>query len=58
MGFLVSDDIVAIDQASLDVIHEKKPDIFYKENRVDPSKQIKYGEEIGLGSSSYQIIEI
>ena len=58
MGFLVSDDIVAIDQASLDLIHEEKPDVFYEKNRVNPSKQIKYGEEINLGSSSYQIIEI
>lgn len=58
IGFLVSDDIVAIDQASLDLIHNEKPDVFYEKNRVDPSKQIKYGEEIGLGSSSYQIIEI
>ena len=58
MGFLVSDDIVAIDQASLDLVYKEKPDVFYKKNRIDPSKQIKYGEEIGLGSSSYQIIEI
>jgi uncharacterized Fe-S center protein len=57
-GFLVSDDIVAIDQASLDIINDERPDVFYEKNRVDPSKQIKYGEEINLGSSSYKLIKV
>jgi len=35
-----------------------KKDIFEKENNVSLLKQIKYGEEIGLGPSSYQLIEI
>jgi len=35
-----------------------KKDIFEKGNNVSPLKQIKYGEEIGLGSSSYQLMEI
>lgn len=58
IGYLVSDDPVAVDQASLDLINQKKPDIFQKENNVDPSKQMKYGEEIGLGSRSYKLVEI
>ena len=58
IGYLVSDDPVAIDKASLDLINDVKPDIFLKENKVDPFKQIKFGEEIGLGNSSYQLIEI
>lgn len=58
IGYLVSDDPVAIDKASLDLVHDIKPDIFEKENNVSPFKQIKYGEEIGLGSSKYQLIEI
>ena len=58
IGYLVSDDPVAIDKASLDLINDVKKDIFEKENNVSPLKQIKYGEEIGLGSSSYQLIEI
>lgn len=58
IGYLVSDDPVAIDKASLDLVHDIKPDIFEKENNVSPFKQIKYGEEIGLGSSNYQLIEI
>jgi len=58
IGFLLSDDIVAVDKASLDLVNKVKEDVFKKYNKVDPEKQIKYGEEIGLGSSSYQLIEI
>lgn len=58
IGFLLSDDIVAVDKASLDLIDNVKKDVFLNNNKVDPFKQIKYGEEIGLGSSQYQLIEI
>jgi uncharacterized Fe-S center protein len=57
IGYLVSDDPVAIDQASLNLINEVRPNIFEINNKVNPRKQIKYGEEIGLGSSSYDLIE-
>jgi uncharacterized Fe-S center protein len=58
IGYLVSDDPVAIDKASLDLINDVKKDVFEKENKISPLKQIKFGEEIGLGSSNYQLIEI
>jgi hypothetical protein len=58
IGYLVAEDPVAIDQASLDLINDVKPDIFETINKVSPLKQIKYGEEIGLGSSSYELIEL
>ena len=58
IGYLVSDDPVAIDKASLDLINNVKENVFEKENKISPLKQIKYGEEIGLGSSSYQLIEL
>ena len=58
IGYLVSDDPVAIDKASLDLINDVKKDVFDKENKVSPLKQIKYGEEIGLGISAYQLIEL
>lgn len=58
IGYLVSDDPVAIDKASLDLINDVKEDIFIKVNHVSPLKQIKFGEEIGLGSSTYQLIEL
>jgi uncharacterized Fe-S center protein len=58
IGYLVSDDMVAIDTASLDLVNNVKPNVFEKINKVNPVKQIKYGEEIGLGSSSYQLIRL
>ena len=58
IGYLVSDDPVAIDKASLDFIHDVKENVFEKENKVSPFKQITYGEDIGLGSSSYTLIEL
>ena len=58
IGYLLSDDPVAIDKASIDLIYKIKPDIFEKENHINPIKQIKYAEEIRLGSSSYKLIEI
>ena len=58
IGYLVSDDILAVDKASLDLINNIKKDIFEKTTHVNPSKQVEFGEEIGLGSSSYQLIEI
>jgi uncharacterized Fe-S center protein len=58
IGYLLGIDPVAIDKASLDLINDVKEDVFIKENKIDPIKQIRYGEEIGLGSSTYQLIEI
>ena len=58
IGYLVSNDPVAIDKASLDLINDIKGNIFEKENKISPYKQIKFGEEIGLGSSAYQLIEL
>jgi len=58
IGYVVSDDIISVDKASLDLINNVKKDVFVKHNKVDPMKQIRYGEEIGLGSSSYQLIEL
>ncbi|MCK5031113.1 MAG: hypothetical protein KAR64_06570, partial [Thermoplasmatales archaeon] len=58
IGYLVSDDPVSIDKASLDLVNNVKKNVFEKENNIRPLKQIKYGEEIGLGSSKYQLIEI
>jgi uncharacterized protein len=58
IGYLLSDDPVAIDKASLDLINEIKENVFLTVNKVNPLKQIKYGEEIGLGSSSYKLIKL
>ncbi|MEF8879449.1 MAG: DUF362 domain-containing protein [Candidatus Thermoplasmatota archaeon] len=58
VGYIVSDDPVAIDQASLDLIDEVEPNVFQKHNYVDPSKQVRYGEKLGLGNRNYKLEEI
>ncbi len=59
IGYLISDDPVAIDKASLDIIDKNNEDnIFEKITKINPIVQIEYGEEIKLGSTSYELIEI
>jgi uncharacterized Fe-S center protein len=58
IGYLISDDPVAIDKASLDIIYEIKDNLFENENHINPIKQIEYAEKIGLGSSSYKLIKL
>ena len=59
IGYLISNDPVAIDKASIDMVNKKtKSNIFQIINKVDPMDQIRYGEEIKLGSSSYKLIEL
>ena len=58
IGFLLSDDPVAVDQASLDLIHAQKPDVFFKEHHVDPQQQIEFAETLGLGHQRYKLIEL
>ncbi|MEM0467503.1 MAG: DUF362 domain-containing protein [Candidatus Thermoplasmatota archaeon] len=58
IGYLLSDDPVAIDKASLDLIHAQKKDIFQKINNVNPYKQIEFGFKLGLGNPTYEMITI
>jgi hypothetical protein len=58
IGYLLSNDPVAIDKASVDLIYKVKKNVFFKVNKIDPLKQIMYGEKIGLGSSRYQLLEV
>ena len=58
IGYLLSDDPVAIDKASLDLVNDAKKDVFEKTHHVNPLKQIEYAEKIGLGSSKYKIVEL
>ena len=51
-------DPVAVDHASLKLIDEVKKDVFQKTHRVDPYKQIRFCEQIGLGSIDYKIIKL
>ena len=54
IGYLASDELAAIDRASLEIIDKVKPGIFEKVNLVDPAKQVHYAQESGL-VSSYQL---
>lgn len=73
VGILASKDPVAIDAASLDLVNGQRGvvDSALKSHfgegeekfrgvwpKVDGRVQIRYGEEIGLGSSKYRLIEI
>jgi len=58
VGYLLAMDPVAVDAASLALVHKVKPDVFEKVSRISPWKQIQFGEEIGLGSSSYSLVEL
>jgi len=73
IGILASKDPVALDQASYDLVnrqkglvnsslhsnHEKGADKFRSVwPMVDGTHQLKYAEEIGLGSRDYELVEI
>ncbi|MBI5060884.1 MAG: DUF362 domain-containing protein [Candidatus Aenigmarchaeota archaeon] len=57
IGFLVSDDPVAIDSAAIDLIKKEKPK-FFKNMGLEPMDQINAGEEAGLGSRKYELVEV
>lgn len=54
IGILVSNDIVAIDQASVDLVGLEN----LKQNVENPLVQIEYAQKLGLGQRSYQLKEI
>lgn len=60
VGILASTDMVAIDQATVDIMRsELNRDVFKEFHpEVDYTSQMTYGEKIGLGSTQYELIEI
>jgi len=58
IGYCIATDPVAVDHASLELIHKEKKDVFQKTHHIDPYKQIRFGEEIGLGSLDYELIRL
>ena len=72
IGILASKDPIAIDQASADLVTREPgnprsklkeslapgADKLREANGIDWSIQLKYGEEIGLGSRKYELVEI
>ena len=49
--------MVAVDKASLDLIHREKGGI-EKVNGVNPEKQVRFAHEIGLGNLEYELISV
>ncbi|MBU0686491.1 MAG: DUF362 domain-containing protein [Candidatus Margulisbacteria bacterium] len=58
IGILFSDDPVAIDQASLDLVNQKAGKDIFKElyPNVDGTVQLQYAQKIGLGQRQYELI--
>jgi uncharacterized Fe-S center protein len=61
IGIAASRDPVAVDKAALDLVENKAGRKLVKlleNDKLDPRYQIEHAERIGLGSSSYELIEI
>lgn len=50
IGYLASNELAAIDRASLDLVHVVRPEIFKETHGIDPARQVLYAEEAGLTS--------
>ena len=58
VGFVYSDNIVAVDKASLDLANEFSEGEFDKINEVDKNNQITFAEELNLGKSKYELVKL
>ncbi len=60
IGILASNDPLAIDKASADLVLErsKGKDVFRAGYNIDWSNQLRHGVEIGLGSMDYELVEL
>jgi len=73
IGILAGDDLVAVEQATLDLINRseiikaskagevsRRPqeDLFWSVNGKNPAIQIRAAEELGLGSRDYELISV
>ncbi len=61
IGILASTDPVAIDKAALDMVEKKagkKLQELIGNKELDPTSQINHAQNIGLGSSKYELTEI
>ena len=60
IGIVASKDPVAIDKASLDLVEQfsGKSLVSQSYSSIDPTVQLVHGEEIGLGSMSYELVTL
>jgi uncharacterized protein len=58
VGILYSNDIVAIDKASLDLADEHSHGYFSQINAVNKDNQIEVADGLNLGSKNYELVEL
>ncbi|MFA5872299.1 MAG: DUF362 domain-containing protein [Parcubacteria group bacterium] len=58
VGILYSEDIAAVDKASLDLANEFSEGKFNEVNSVDKYKQIDFAGESGAGNAEYELVKI
>ncbi|MHC4354578.1 MAG: DUF362 domain-containing protein, partial [Planctomycetota bacterium] len=61
IGILASTDAVAVDAAALDLVEDKAGrtlGALIKNKKLDPRCQIRHAESLGLGSSTYELVEV
>lgn len=59
IGILASEDPVAVDRASVDLVNDRSgKDLLRANYDLDWSIQLTHGEKIGLGSQKYRLIEL
>ena len=58
IGIVSSTDIVAIDQASLDLVNKYSKNKFDNINDVDKENQLKLAEKLNLGETNYNLVEL
>lgn len=60
IGILASNDPVALDQASLDMVNKAAdmPDAFKHQTGVSGTHCLEYSENIGLGTRKYDLVEV
>ena len=60
LGVLASSDPVALDKATLDLIHKKTGQPFQESTypNINGLVQLQHGQEIGLGTMEYNFVEL
>jgi hypothetical protein len=59
IGILASSDVVALEQASIDMVNQRYgKDFFAEHNRIDVSVQPTHAEALGMGERKYEIIKV
>ncbi|MCA6071394.1 MAG: DUF362 domain-containing protein [Endomicrobium sp.] len=58
VGIVAGVDPVAVDQASYDLVNKAYGKNFFKKiySEIDPTIQLKYAEELGLGARDYELV--